>query len=45
LEKGFNFWDGIEYVPAETLLESYRQAMANMESLIKALGKEIGIEE
>lgn len=45
LEKGFNFWDGIEYVPAETLLESYRQAMANMESLIKVLGKEIGIEE
>ena len=45
LEKGFNFWDGIEYVPAKTLLESYRQAMANMESLIKVLEKEIGVEE
>ena len=44
LEKGFNFWDGIEYVPAETLIENYRQAMANMESLIKTLEKEIGIE-
>ena len=45
LKKGFNFWNGFEFVSAEILIEDYRQAMANMESLIKALGKEIGVEE
>lgn len=45
LEKGFNFWDGIEYVSAETLIENYRQAMANVESLIKTLENEMGIED
>lgn len=45
LEKGFNFWDGIEYVPAETLLKSYRQAMANMENLIQVLEEKIGVQD
>ena len=45
LEKGFNFWNGFEFVSAEVLIEDYRQAIANMESLIKVLGKEIGIKK
>lgn len=43
LGKGLNFWNGFEFVSAEMLIEDYRQAMANMESLIRVLSEEIGV--
>lgn len=43
LEKGFNFWNGLDFVSAETLIEDYRQAMANIESLVQFLEEEMGI--
>ena len=45
LTVGFNLWNGEYYVPAAKVFTEYKQALANLESVLNTLSEDMGLTE